>query len=63
MNKIILIEKDSPSCDWWPNLIKETRIPGLSVEAMVNKYQGFEGELSGGGQAFDFRDKFTGGNF
>ncbi|MGE5196679.1 MAG: hypothetical protein ACM3JI_05060, partial [Anaerolineae bacterium] len=29
----------------WPSLIKKKRMPELSVEEVVSKYQGFEGEL------------------
>jgi hypothetical protein len=45
MHKLILIEKDTPSSMWWENLRKSKRISNLSVEELVNKYQGFEGEL------------------
>ena len=45
MHDLVLIEKISPSSDCWTNLIREKRILELSVEEIVNKYQGFEGEL------------------
>ena len=45
MHKLVLIERDPPSYDSWPSLIKKKRIPELSVEEVVSKYQGFEGEL------------------
>lgn len=45
MNKIIVIKKDSKSSSFWPNLEKIKKIPELSVEQIVNRYQGFDGEL------------------
>ncbi len=45
MHDLVLIEKFSPSNDCWPNLIKDKKILDLSVEEIINKYQGFEGEL------------------
>lgn len=45
MHDLVLIEKISPSTDYWPNLIRDKKILEFSVEEIVNKYQGFEGEL------------------
>ena len=45
MHDLVLIEKFSPTSDCWPNLIRDKRILDLSVEEIINKYQGFEGEL------------------
>ncbi len=45
MHDLVLIEKISPSSDCWPNLIRDKKILDLSVEEIINKYQGFEGEL------------------
>ena len=45
MHSLVLIEKISSICDCWTNLIKKNKLPELSVEAVVNCYQGFEGEL------------------
>jgi|GEM_PF-1961504 len=45
MHDIVLIEKYSPSSDLWENLIKYNPSPELSVEDIINDYQGFEGEL------------------
>lgn len=45
MHDLVLIEKFSPLSDFWPNLIRKKRISELSVEEIVNNYQGFEGEL------------------
>jgi hypothetical protein len=45
MHDLVLIEKFSSSSDCWPNLIRDKRISDLSVEEIINKYQGFEGEL------------------
>jgi hypothetical protein len=45
MHDLVLIEKFSPSSSCWPNLVKDRKILELSVEEIVNKYQGFEGEL------------------
>ena len=47
MHDLVLIEKFSPSSDCWQNLIRDKRILDLSVEEIINKYQGFEGELVG----------------
>jgi hypothetical protein len=44
MNKLILIEKYLPSSIFWLNLEKDKNI-NLSVEEILNKYKGFEGEL------------------
>lgn len=45
MHDLVLIEKFSPASDCWPNLIRDKKILELSVEEILNKYQGFEGEL------------------
>lgn len=45
MHVLILIEKDSPASGCWLNLTRKKKILELSVEKVVNKYQGFEGEL------------------
>ena len=45
MHMLILVERDAPSYSTWPSLIQKKKISGLSVEEVVNKYQGFEGEL------------------
>ena len=42
MHKLILIERPN---NWWPNLIKGKKKEELSIEKIINKYQGFEGEL------------------
>lgn len=45
MHDLVLIEKISLLSDCWPNLIRDKKILTLSVEEIINKYQGFEGEL------------------
>ncbi len=45
MHNIILIKRYLPSSYFWPNLLKDKRIAELTVEEILNKYQGFEGEL------------------
>lgn len=45
MHDLVLIEKFSPSSDRWSNLVRDKRILDLSVEEIIFKYQGFEGEL------------------
>jgi hypothetical protein len=45
MHMLILIERDSPSYSSWPSLIQKKKISDLSVQEVVSKYQGFEGEL------------------
>ena len=45
MHNIVLIEKYLPTSIFWSNLIKNKRVEELSVEEILNKYQGFEGEL------------------
>lgn len=45
MHKLILIEKHLPGGRFWPNLEKDKRIMELSVQEILNKYQGFDGEL------------------
>jgi hypothetical protein len=45
MYQLVLIERYLPSSFFWSNLIKNKRVPELSVEELLNKYEGFEGEL------------------
>ncbi|MGC1879423.1 MAG: hypothetical protein WA347_06270 [Rhabdochlamydiaceae bacterium] len=45
MHNLILIERYLPSSFFWPNLLKDKRIAKMSVEEILNKYQGFEGDL------------------
>lgn len=45
MYNLILIEKHLQSGFFWPNLLKDKKIEELSVEEILNKYQGFEGDL------------------
>jgi len=45
MHRLVLIERDPFSYASWPSLIQKQRIPELSVQEVVSKYQGFEGEL------------------
>ena len=45
MHMLILIERDPSSYGPWPSLIQKKKIPELSVQEVVSKYQGFEGEL------------------
>jgi hypothetical protein len=45
MHNLILVERHLPSSFFWPNLLKDKRIAEMSVEEILNKYQGFEGEL------------------
>lgn len=42
---LALIERYSKSSFYWPNLVKQKKIPNLSVEQILQQYQGFEGEL------------------
>lgn len=45
MHDLVLIEKFSSVSDCWSNLVRDKQVPDLSVEEIINKYQGFEGEL------------------
>lgn len=45
MYSLILIERDPFSYKSWPSLNKKKQIPTLSVEDIVSKYKGFEGDL------------------
>lgn len=45
MHKFFLIEKYSSSCSFWKNIIKGNKVEEMSVEEVINKYQGFEGKL------------------
>lgn len=45
MHMLVLIERDPPSYGSWPSLILKKKFPNLSVQEVVTKYQGFEGEL------------------
>lgn len=45
MHQFVLIEKHLSSGFFWPNLLKDKRIAELSVEEIVNTYQGFEGDV------------------
>lgn len=44
-DKIVLIKKYNSSNFFWQNLVRKKKIIQLSVEEVVNKYEGFEGEL------------------
>lgn len=44
MNKIILVKKYSPESICWQNLFRKKAIKELTVECIVSKYQGFEGD-------------------
>ena len=45
MNRIVLIKKYSPYCQFWPNLLRKKQIAEFSIEEILKKYQGFEGEI------------------
>src|ERR1700722_14194038 len=45
MNKFVLIERYDDTCFFWANMLKNKRITELSLETILYKYQGFEGEL------------------
>lgn len=45
MKKIILIQRYQPSSIFWGNMVINNKVTGLSVEEVLKKYQGFEGEL------------------
>ncbi len=45
MTKLVILEKHSNSSYCWHNLEKKLKIPELSVEQVLNQYQGFEGDL------------------
>ena len=47
MNKFILIQRYLPSSIFWHNMLKNNKITGLTVEEVLKKYQGFEGDLIG----------------
>ena len=44
MYQAVLVEKYTSSSFCWHNLIKNKTIVQLSVEEILSKYQGFEGE-------------------
>jgi hypothetical protein len=45
MSAVILTERYNQASRFWPNLLKRKRISDFSVEQILDKYQGFEGEL------------------
>lgn len=45
MHSLILIERVPSSYSSWPSLIQKKKFSKLSVQEVVSKYQGFEGEL------------------
>lgn len=45
MENIILIKKYTEGCFFWHNLLRKKQIANLSMNQVLNKYQGFEGEL------------------
>lgn len=53
MHSIVLIEMHLPSGPFWPNLLKDKRVEGLSIQEIINKYQGFEGDLISFFDAYD----------
>lgn len=40
---MLMIEKQVPTDECWPYLLEMNKVPGLTVEQVLNKYQGFEG--------------------
>lgn len=42
---LVLIEKDTADSGCWLNLSRRNKPTGLSVEEVIKKYQGFEGDL------------------
>jgi len=47
MNKFILIQRYLPSSFFWANMVASNKVLGLTVEQVIKKYQGFEGDLIG----------------
>ena len=47
MSDFILIQRYLPSSIFWSNMLNDINITGLTVEQVLNKYQGFEGDLKG----------------
>jgi hypothetical protein len=45
MNQIILLEKQTPASSSWKNLIRKKKLNQYSVEDIVKKYNGFEGDI------------------
>lgn len=45
MHRLILIERNPSEYSSWPSLQHKQKIPELTVQEIVSKYQGFEGEL------------------
>ena len=45
MNKFILLKKYTSEVLFWPNLIRKKQITELTVEEVLSKYNGFEGDL------------------
>ncbi len=45
MHSLVLIEKYLSSSLFWSNLVRDKRITELSVEQVLDKYQGFEGDF------------------
>ncbi len=45
MHAIIFIEKYDDSSFYWDYLLNHKKIHGLSVEEIINRYQGFEGDI------------------
>jgi len=47
VNKFILIQRYLPSSFFWGNMVINNRVTDLTVEEILKKYQGFEGDLIG----------------
>ncbi len=45
MNQLVLIERYSPNSIFWSHMIRNKKMQNLSVEQIMDTYQGFEGEL------------------
>lgn len=45
MCKIVLIKKYTNLCFFWKNLLRKNKLPNLSVDEVLSRYDGFEGEL------------------
>ena len=45
MCMIAIVNRYTPSSSCWPNLVRKKKLDALSIEEVLIKYQGFEGEI------------------
>lgn len=53
MNQLVILRKFSPLSTCWENLKRNIRFPKTSLEELINKFNGFEGDIVSFTEVFD----------